>query len=506
MPTVILDCYTDEPSGLGVPPYLGTYPRYLAGMLEAQNEPWDYITIDDLRFFKHPKSPSKHPAMKTDIFVYNKTNQDIGKILSTCTRLIVLLGVHAPGKYLSAMPGTLHEITPLIQDLPCEKILTGPAVFGTSLHGGRKGESSSQNVFDKVEQFPSSWEDIRIQSIQGAKLVDKIPHIRVMEIETARGCSRSVGCSFCTEPLKNKFSVRPAIDVIQEVKALYDKGQRYFRLGKQSCFYSIPTNIEILEGIRSACPDLKMLHIDNVDPAQVNTPRGLKITESIIKNCTPGNVAAFGVESFDPKVIEANHLNTTPEQVFEAVKTLNRLGSKLGQNGMPTFLPGINILFGLIGESKETHAKNLFWLKKMLDENLLVRRINIRQVAVFEGTPLANGPGTKFLRKNRSHYFAWRDQIRKQVDVPNLKRLFPPGHILHEVRTEIHDGNTTFARQLGTYPIVIGLPGRLPLGQFLSVEVTGHMLRSIMAKPLVQSNNPKPRSQNPADLSTTNTI
>ncbi len=27
----ILDCYTDEPAGLGVPPYLGTYPRYLAG-------------------------------------------------------------------------------------------------------------------------------------------------------------------------------------------------------------------------------------------------------------------------------------------------------------------------------------------------------------------------------------------------------------------------------------------------------------------------------------------
>ncbi len=24
----ILDCYTDEASGLGVPPYLGTYPRY----------------------------------------------------------------------------------------------------------------------------------------------------------------------------------------------------------------------------------------------------------------------------------------------------------------------------------------------------------------------------------------------------------------------------------------------------------------------------------------------
>jgi len=42
----ILDCYTDEAAGLGVPPYLGTYPRYIAGYL---NEEVNYLTIDDLR-------------------------------------------------------------------------------------------------------------------------------------------------------------------------------------------------------------------------------------------------------------------------------------------------------------------------------------------------------------------------------------------------------------------------------------------------------------------------
>ncbi|MBI2107853.1 hypothetical protein HYT54_01895, partial [Candidatus Woesearchaeota archaeon] len=48
MVTTILDCYTDEAAGLGVPPYLGTYPRYIAGYL---NEEVNYITMDDLRFF-----------------------------------------------------------------------------------------------------------------------------------------------------------------------------------------------------------------------------------------------------------------------------------------------------------------------------------------------------------------------------------------------------------------------------------------------------------------------
>ena len=45
----LLDCYTDEPAGLGVPPYLGTYPRYIAGYLEDVK----YITIDDLRLYKN---------------------------------------------------------------------------------------------------------------------------------------------------------------------------------------------------------------------------------------------------------------------------------------------------------------------------------------------------------------------------------------------------------------------------------------------------------------------
>ena len=41
----ILDCYTDEPAGLGVPPYLGVWPRYVAGQYK---EDLPYLTIDDL--------------------------------------------------------------------------------------------------------------------------------------------------------------------------------------------------------------------------------------------------------------------------------------------------------------------------------------------------------------------------------------------------------------------------------------------------------------------------
>ncbi|MFP3280759.1 MAG: radical SAM protein, partial [Vulcanisaeta sp.] len=48
---VILDGYTDEPAGLGVPPYLDVYPRYIAGAIWGANKSVDvrYFTIDQVR-------------------------------------------------------------------------------------------------------------------------------------------------------------------------------------------------------------------------------------------------------------------------------------------------------------------------------------------------------------------------------------------------------------------------------------------------------------------------
>ena len=65
MTYTILDCYTDEPAGLGVPPYLGTYPRYIAGSLEKIP---NYLTIDDLRScFEINKKKSIKKIQKTNI-------------------------------------------------------------------------------------------------------------------------------------------------------------------------------------------------------------------------------------------------------------------------------------------------------------------------------------------------------------------------------------------------------------------------------------------------------
>lgn len=270
--------------------------------------------------------------------------------------------------------------------------------------------------------------------------------------------------------------------VVKEVKAYYDAGARYFRLGKQADFYASDRPLEMLKNIRESCPDLEMLQIDNVNPNSVVAPGGEEITKAIVQYCTAGNIAAFGVESFDPGVVKANLLNTAPLMAMKAIQIINKYGAERGENGLPKFLPGINIIFGLLHESKETHIKNMEALRQIMDEGLMLRRINIRQVTVLPNTFLEQHGAHKYLMKNKKYYWKWRNDIRQTIDNPMLQRILPQGTIIKNVWTEMYDGKTTFCRQMGTYPLVIGIKGRLLLKQKINVKVIGYMLRSVVGE------------------------
>ena len=260
-------------------------------------------------------------------------------------------------------------------------------------------------------------------------------------------------------------------------------GARAFRLGKQSCIYSYeggdPQKLEaMLAGVAALKPTV--LHIDNANPQMIDERR----TELFVKYLTPGSTAAMGIESFDPEVTRANNLNCPYDLAFEAIRTVNRIGGFRGENGCHALLPGINILLGLAGETEQTLEKNFAALKRILDEGLLIRRINIRRVVPFPGTALYEQAGQKYLRRNQKYYTAWIEKVRQEIDIPMLQRLFPIGTVLKDLCSEVHNGNTTFMRQIGSYPIVVAVWERLPLNEFFNVRVTGYMRRSLLAERL----------------------
>jgi radical SAM superfamily enzyme with C-terminal helix-hairpin-helix motif len=497
----ILDCYTDEPAGLGVPPYLGVYPRYIAGQIKTEqktkNEKINYITIDDLRLYsKYNSIPPETPkSKKTDISVHNLTKNysKIHDIVRDSDEIIIVAGAHTSGKYLSAFPGSLTEATRLLSSAGYKgkRYLAGPAAsgFGASFEGGKAVTSKQQDFiksnFDDIFHVEDDYSKLRRIAVKGTTIAEQMYEPFIAELETSRGCNRKKGCSFCLEPLKHCLEERDQRDVIEEATELR-KYTPYFRLGKQSCFYSYrqgnPKEIEkLLKPLHNLKP--KVLHIDNANPAMVDEDK----TKLIVKYCTPGNIAAFGVESFDKDVIKANNLNSDPETTLKAVEIINKYGKAQGANGMPKFLPGINILFGLIGETKKTFDTNLEHLKEYLNKDLWIRRINIRQVIPFPETTLykeAGNMGSKFLKKNKKYYWKAREKIRQEIDLPMLKKIFPKDSILKDVFMETYDGNHTFGRHIGTYPIIIGTCERVPIRKFYSVSVKKHNLRSIEAEVL----------------------
>jgi len=488
MPRAILDCYTDEPAGLGVPPFIGVWPRYVAGQLE---ETPTYLTIDDIRLVRYvesvPKVTIDPPAGRTHIEVLNHTRpyEEIRRVLEQADELVIIVGVQTPGKYLSARPGTLREVNKLLQPFNLRKILTGPVLTGgTQFRGGTRPQVPNAEDFEELRPLAfDTYEQLQPWALKGAGLVPQMPRLanRIVELETGRGCPREKGCSFCTEPIKQKVLWRKHEPIVEEAKDLTALGASAFRLGKQSCIYSYeggdPQRIEaMLSGLASLQPTV--LHLDNANPAMIDERR----TDLFVKYLTPGSTTAMGIESFDPEVAKANNLNCSYDMAFEAIRTVNRIGGFRGENGCHALLPGINILLGLAGETPETLDRNFAALKRIFDERLLVRRINIRRVVPFPGTPLYEQAGQKYLRKNQRYYKAWIEKVRQEIDIPMLQRLFPVGTVLKGLCSEVHNGGTTFMRQIGSYPIVVAVWERLPLNEFFDVRVTGYRQRSLLAE------------------------
>ncbi|MFP4608914.1 MAG: radical SAM protein [Candidatus Natronoplasma sp.] len=466
---LVVDGYIDEPSLLGVPPYLSPEPRMLVGVARENDLTWEYITADEYRTHGLP----------------------LGDMV------LVHGGVTVPGKYLGGTPLSAEEAEKIAEE-PGETFLGGPlaryedvkgydhyaekdlaAYFYDSLFGEGKDRWAEPLEMEDWLKF-------------GHKVVERhplYPDPLLIEMSAYRGCPRyfTGGCSFCSEPDYGEPRFREQEDIIEEMELLYEKGIRNFRLGGQSCTISYkaesigekevpepqPGEIKrLFKGVKERCPEMKVFHLDNANPAVIaNYPeRSKKILRYIVEYTTPGNVLAFGVESADETVVEENNLNSTPEEAEKAVRLVNEVGRERGENGMPKLLPGINFLGGLKGETKETYDRNFRFLKKLLEEDLLLRRINIRQV-------LSHSEDLELRYKRKFKRF--KEKVREKIDRPLLKKMLPEGTLLKYVYMEKRDGKTTFGRQIGTYPLLVGVNYPLELSRYYDVKVTGYGYRSV---------------------------
>ena len=193
---------------------------------------------------------------------------------------------------------------------------------------------------------------------------------------------------------------------------------------------------------------------------------------------TPGDVAAFGMETADPAVVTVNNLKADPDMVLEAIRIVNEVGS-IRKKGIPHLLPGLNFICGLAGESSDTYRLNCEFLDRVMREGLLIRRVNIRQLMPFDGT---RAWSENSLPVDEHLFRQFKEDVRKRFDLPMLKQVFPTLTVLHQVIIE-ESGETSFGRQLGSYPILIGIPFRIPVRTILSAVIVDHGMRSVTGLP-----------------------
>ena len=119
----------------------------------------------------------------------------------------------------------------------------------------------------------------------------------------------------------------------------------------------------------------------------------------------------------------------------------------------------------------------------------MIRRINIRQVE-----------GKGFQEIDDADFKDFKTTVRDNFDGPLLEAMLPTGTILKDIWWESHEGRTrlprhlepearspdihgkagiTFGRQIGAYPILVGMNYMAPLETYSDIMVTGHGARSI---------------------------
>lgn len=489
---IILDGYVDEPTCLGVPPYISPYVRYIAGVLKEHGFTPEYHTIDRVR---------GEPALLQGF--------------RDAKVLVMIAGVTVPGRYLGGTPATLTEVQQVGATVRGPlTIICGPILLGYAGQGGRKAVRRAITGFREALNGPPAealdsllsggepvgegdYGKIDRWSVLGAPIVRQHPSFphAVIELETATGCPRSAagGCSFCTERFRGEPRYREPAGVEAEVEALYATGARHFRMGRQPDLLvygasggeypaPVPEKLErLFAGVRRAAPGLKTLHIDNVNPATIarHPEEAERALEAIVRHHTPGDVAALGMETADPVVIRENNLKAAPDEVSCAIRVINRVGGRR-EDGIPHLLPGLNFVTGLKGETPRTYELNRGFLEGILRSGLLVRRVNIRQVMPFEGTP-AYAENT--LGRYANEFRRFREWVRREFDLPMLRRVFPIGTVLRGVVIE-QEGPLSLGRQPASYPILVGLPLRMGRGEVTDAVVVDHGMRSVTALPV----------------------
>jgi radical SAM superfamily enzyme YgiQ (UPF0313 family) len=197
----------------------------------------------------------------------------------------------------------------------------------------------------------------------------RMPHVNnsdfVMTVLSSRGCTFQ--CNFCYRMDKG-FRARRNECIVDEISLLKrDFGITYITFGDELLMSSIERTISLCEAFLKAKLNIRWDCNGRLNYAK---PEVLKIMKK--SGCTFIN---YGIESMDDLVLKNMKKGLTAELIVKGIEATSKSGIS----------QGFNIIFGNIGENKETLDKGVEFLLKY-DNGAQLR--TIRPVTPYPGSPL----------------------------------------------------------------------------------------------------------------------
>ena len=195
------------------------------------------------------------------------------------------------------------------------------------------------------------------------------PHIRHCErafpVLSARGCPFK--CNFCYRMDKG-CRLRSEESVVEEIAILRERYHvSYIVFADELLLTSSERAIRLSEAIGRAHPDIKWWCNGRLNYA---TPRVLKKMKEA--GCVYIN---YGVECLDDRILKIMNKQVTTEHIVRGVRATLEAGIS----------PGLNVIFGNIGENERTLQKGVDFLLRYNDHAELR---TIRPVTPYPGSPL----------------------------------------------------------------------------------------------------------------------
>jgi len=214
----------------------------------------------------------------------------------------------------------------------------------------------------------------------------RMPHVVnndfVMPLLSGRGCSYA--CTFCYRMYEG-LRLRSNASIIDEIKLLKEKYKiTYIDFTDELLMSSVDRTVSLCDSLIKSKLNIKWDCNGRLNYAKPDVLKLMKKAGCIFIN--------YGIEAMDNNVLKNMKKALITEQITKGIKATLAAGIS----------PGLNVIFGNIGDNKKTLKKDVEFLLKY-DDGAQMR--TIRPVTPYPGSPLYHHAIEKGLLKNAEDFY-----------------------------------------------------------------------------------------------------